>query len=128
MIQFHLSIQCDQFGTGVIGWVDSPLCLVTAILRLVATALVHFFVDPSHKLLTKQKFVTQIRSILNSLGVQQDQYAGHSSEIIGAATTAAAAGVEDSTIQILGRWHSAAFLQYIRTPTSGCQQFLANSP
>ena len=33
---------------------------------------------------------------------------------IGAVTSAALAGVEDSTIQALGRWQSSAFLQYIR--------------
>ena len=33
-----------------------------------------------------------------------------------AATSAALAGIEDSTIQLLGRWQSAAFLGYIRTP------------
>ena len=57
----------------------------------------------------------QIRSILSSLGLPQDDYAGHSF-LIGAATTAARAGIEDSTIQALGRWRSAAFLQYIRMP------------
>ncbi len=31
---------------------------------------------------------------------------------LGAATSAALAGLEDSTIQTLGRWQSAAFLQY----------------
>ena len=30
--------------------------------------------------------------------------------------TAALADVEDFTIQALGRWHSTAFLQYIRIP------------
>ena len=40
---------------------------------------------------------------------------GHSF-CIGAPTSAVLAGVEDSTIQLLGRWWSAAFLRYIRTP------------
>ena len=59
--------------------------------------------------------VEQIRSILSRIGVPQHHYAGHSFRI-GAATTAALAGVEDSTIQALRRWHSTAFLQYIRIP------------
>ena len=36
--------------------------------------------------------------------------------VIGAATTAATAGLEDSVIRSLGRWNSDAFLTYIRTP------------
>ncbi len=63
----------------------------------------------------KPWFVEQLRGILRSRGLPQHQYAGHSFRI-GVATTAALAGVEDSTIQALGRWHSAAFLQYIRMP------------
>ena len=42
-------------------------------------------------------------------------YSGHSFRI-GAATAAAQAGLEDSTIQLLGRWSSGAFLRYIRMP------------
>ena len=34
----------------------------------------------------------------------------------GAATTAAAAGVEDALIKILGRWQSSAYLRYVRVP------------
>ena len=42
--------------------------------------------------------------------------AGHSFRI-GAATSAALAEVEDSIVQILGQWQSAAFLRYVRTQT-----------
>lgn len=122
MIQFHLKVsKCDQFGAGsniVVGRVDSPLCPVTAILKYIEIRGDRpgpFFIDSSHTAITKQKFTKRIRDILNSLGLQHDHYVGHSFHI-GAATTAAVAGVEDSTIQTLGRWHSAAFLQYIRTP------------
>ena len=65
--------------------------------------------------LTKPTFITELRKILMALGLPDVNYAGHSFRI-GAATSAALAGVEDSTIQLLGRWQSAAFLRYVRTP------------
>ena len=65
--------------------------------------------------MTKPCFVTQIRDILCTIGLPQHHFVGHSFRI-GAATSATAVGIEDYAIQILGRWHSAAFLQYIRTP------------
>ena len=57
----------------------------------------------------------EIRKLLRALELPEDNYAGHSFRI-GAATSAALAGIEDSTIQLLGRWQSGAFLRYIRTP------------
>ena len=56
-----------------------------------------------------------IREALWEVGLPQEQFAGHSFRI-DAATAAAQAGLEDSTIMMLGRWNSAAFLRYIRTP------------
>ena len=53
------------------------------------------------------------REALTAIGLDPAQYVGHSFRI-GAATTGAAAGIEDSTIQALGRWSSSAFLSYIR--------------
>ena len=56
----------------------------------------------------------QVKSALTSVGVDASKYSGHSFRI-GAATTA---GLEDTLIQTLGRWKSAAYLLYIRLPPS----------
>ena len=73
-----------------------------------------FFIDSSHKPLSKTWFIAQIRECLQAIGLPQHQYAGHSFRI-GAATTAALVGTEDSMIQMMRRWHSAAFLLYIKS-------------
>ena len=122
MIQFHVKVsKCDQFGSGtnvVVGRTGTPLCPVAALTQYFEVRGDQpgaFFLDSSHKVITKPRFVTQIREILSTIGLPQHHFAGHSFRI-GAATTAAAVGIEDSAIQMLGRWHSAAFIQYIRTP------------
>ena len=111
----------DQEGSGadiILGRTGLPLCPVAAMLGYIATRgarMAPFFLDSKGRALTKPAFVAELRAILVSLGYPQDQYAGHSFRI-GAATSAALAGVEDSTIQLMGRWHSAAFLRYVRAP------------
>ena len=67
------------------------------------------------RLLTKPRFVEAIRTALAHIGLNPHHYAGHSFRI-GAATTAGACGLNDSVIQMLGRWSSSAYLTYIRTP------------
>ena len=59
--------------------------------------------------------MARVREALQAVGLPYDSFAGHSFRI-GAATAAAKAGLEDSVIQMLGRWNSSAFLSYIRTP------------
>ena len=55
------------------------------------------------------------------MGMNPSVYSGHSFRI-GAATTAHAAGMEDSTIRMLGRWESDAVMRYIQTPAEGLAQ------
>ena len=62
--------------------------------------------------LLKSKFVEEVRSALTKAGLPAKDYAGHSLRI-GAATTAATVGIQDSAIQILGRWKSSSYQLYI---------------
>ena len=75
----------------------------------------NFMAAAYFKLIIIYKPSSELRKAISALGLPQEQLAGHSFRI-GAATAAALAGVEDSTIQLLGRWSSASFRRYIRTP------------
>ena len=125
MVKVHLKwSKCDQFGVGadvVLGRTGLSLCPAAVILEYIevhgSTAGLFFRISASQPLL-KASFMNQLREILCVARFSQHLYADHSFHI-GAATTAALKGMEDSTIQMLGRWQSAAFLQYIRTPKTG---------
>ena len=121
-VRVHLKrSKCDQLGKGVdvfVGKTGGALCPVAAIVRYVSIrgpAAGPFFIRDDGTPLTKAAFVKKVREALASLGLAPKDYAGHSFRI-GAATAASQAGLEDSVIQSLGRWSSAAFLRYIRTP------------
>ena len=120
-VQFHLKkSKCDQSGKGadiVMGATDDSISLVQAITRVMMRGSTPspFFQNAAGATVTKSWFVKEIRARLAECGLHQSNFAGHSFRI-GAATTTAMAGVEESTIQILGRWHSAAFLRYVRVP------------
>ena len=64
--------------------------------------------------LTRLRLVAAMRLALEKAGINQTDYCSHSFRI-GAATTAAEKGIEDSVIKTLGRWKSAAYQQYVRT-------------
>ena len=122
MVKIHLKqSKTDQFGKGsdiFLGRTNNELCPVSAMLNFLVArkgSQGPLFIDSSSRPVTKAHFVAELRLVLGLLGVPQDHYAGHSFRI-GAATSAALAGVEDSTIQMLGRWQSSAYLRYIRTP------------
>ncbi len=113
----------DPFRHGIsihIGKTNNSLCPVSALLSYLSIrgnhpGLLFHFKDST--LLTKPKFTAMFRDLLRQAGIDAPSYAGHSFRI-GAATTAASRGVEDSLIQTLGRWKSSAYLTYIRIPPS----------
>ena len=63
--------------------------------------------------LTRTYLVEQLHAALQRMGLNHSCFNGHSFRI-GAATTAAMQGLEDSLIQTLGRWKSDAFKMYIK--------------
>ena len=60
-------------------------------------------------------FVASIRQALVAAGLQRAESNRHSF-CIGAATTASEADIPETTIKILGHWHSMVYQHYIRPP------------
>lgn len=63
--------------------------------------------------LTRFQFGAVLKRCVDRLGLASEDYGTHSFRI-GAATCAAARGVNDEGIQALGRWKSKAFRSYVR--------------
>ena len=111
----------DPFRTGVtivLGATGRDLCPIAALtpyLALRGPSPGPLFQFQSGSYLTRARFVAEVRQLLSLAGLLASAYSGHSFRN-GAATTAALAGVEDHTIQTLGRWQSSAYLLYIRLP------------
>ena len=111
----------DPFGRGVnifLGKTGTAVCPVLALLHFMAIRpnidgplLVHADGSP----LTRDQFVRMVKRALHSANIDATAYSGHSFRI-GAASSAAAAGVPAYFIKMLGRWESEAYHLYIRTP------------
>ena len=113
----------DQVRKGttiVVGKTGSHICPVLAVLSYIARrgfAPGPLFRHKDGTPLTRQHLVSKLRAALSEAGIDCQGFSGHSFRI-GAATTAAAKGIPDSTIQTLGRWRSESFKRYIRLPNS----------
>ena len=111
----------DPFGAGVsihLGRSGCAVCPVAAILGYIARRGLHhgpFFLFRDGSPLSRQKLMGHVKQALTQHGIDSTGFTGHSFRI-GAATSAALAGLEDSFIQSLGRWRSSTFQRYIRTP------------
>lgn len=122
LLRVHLkSSKTDPFRKGVdvfVGRTSNELCPVAAMLAYLAirTSKPGFlFQFADGRLLTKPRLVDELRKVLTAAGFNAKDYSGHSFRI-GAATTAGACGLNDSTIQMLGRWSSSAYMLYIKSP------------
>ena len=111
----------DQFGRGnylCLGRTNTALCPVSAVLAYLAirpSTPGPLFIFQDGTPLSRVHLISHLRDALAQVGVDVTNFSGHSFRI-GAASTAARAGFRDSFIQKLGRWKSAAFTAYIRTP------------
>ena len=92
-----------------------PVAAITAYPAIRGTTSGPFLLSEDGTPLTRPRFVEQARLILCQADYDPELYVGHSFRI-GAGSTAAACGIEDSTIQTLGCWESAAYLRYVRIP------------
>ena len=111
----------DPFRKGVdvvVGKTRDAICPVSAVLNYLLARGAGpgpLFRFKDGKPLTKARFVSQVREALQTAGIDGTSYSGHSFRS-GAATAAAKAGVEDSTIKTLGRWKSDAYQVHIKIP------------
>ena len=128
--QIHVNIKVsktDPFRHGCIialGQGRSPLCPVEAVLSYLSIrggTAGPLFVRTNGFPLTRAYFSERLRSLLDAAGIA-GRYSSHSFRI-GAATSAALAGVPEHMIQTLGRWTSSVYLTYIRTPRSLLSEF-----
>ncbi len=124
MVAVRLRVsKTDQFGTGVtiyLGRTSGPICPVTAILQYLAARPPGngpLFITDQATPLTKAWFICKVKEALGQAGIDSSSYKGHSFRI-GAATTAAACGLNEGLIKTLGRWASSAYQAYIRIPPS----------
>ena len=76
-----------------------------------------FFVYRNSIRLSYHSYTKNIKMTATRLGFADKFFSTHSLRI-GGASALAAAGVRDSTIQLMGRWKSLAFLMYIRLASS----------
>ena len=118
----------DPFKKGIdlfVGRTSSQLCPVSALLeylRIQDSGPGPLFQYQEGHALTRARFASEVHSVLGKVGVDQSKYGTHSFGI-GAATTAATRGIEDSVLKTLGWWESLAYLQYVHIPRVRLMQY-----
>ena len=100
----------------------SPICSVMAMKDYILQAQPPasrplFMFSQSGSWLTRSSLTKELRFILHQCGFSSNNFYSHSFRI-GAATSAAAAGLPAWLIKVLGRWRSDCYELYIKTPQS----------
>ena len=121
MVQLRIKqSKTDPFRQGVNVYLGKTATPVDAIIRYTAVGSSDpgpIFITNAWTPPTRAYLVSNLKAALSREGLDNSLYNGHSFRI-GAATTAAAQGLEDSLIQMLGRWRSDAYKVYIKLPRS----------
>ena len=102
----------------VIAKAPGPVCAVSAMQQFflpTRSSRGPLFSFRSGRLLTRSAVICLLRDAARCAGLPYNSLKGHSFRI-GAASTAAAAGLPDWLIKVLGRWPSDCYQLYIRTP------------
>ena len=117
-----------DFGKGVVlytGHTKHPVCAVCAMasnLKLQRLRPDYHTTSPLFQLsngkpLSRRHLINFLSPLLRLVGLEPQEYSGHSFRI-GGATSASVAGLQDYEIQMIGRWSSDCFKRYIRSPLS----------
>lgn len=110
--------QYRQTAVVLIGKTGTSTCPINAMRKFLQQSESHrhlpLFTFHNGKYLTRRDVSALTKSLLRLTGANPALYSSHSYRI-GAATTAAAAGISEPLIQTLGRWQSTAYKTYIRS-------------
>ncbi|RXN38248.1 proline and serine-rich 1-like protein [Labeo rohita] len=83
------------------------------------------FLTENGKMATRLWFNKHFLKVLSTSGISPEHYSLHSFRI-GAATSAASAGISDETIRVMGRWSSEAYRLYIHNNLNDLHQAQAH--
>ena len=120
LIRREKTIPLERGPASFLGSINKDICPTQALKRYLMNrppGQGALFLSQDGSPCSRDHFVHAVHHTLSKAGLNPLLYAGHSFRI-GAATTAAAAGIPPHTIKRLGRWSSDAYTLYVRQSDS----------